>query len=203
MSRGAFHGVLPLALMGSAVDVSHIWPCFLFFFLIILCISVLPATAPLLCDQLRKRLNYLVCFNKVSSPTDPSVGAVSVNSAQLPQALRLAGTHISHSVSDAPPPAHSSQNPTALPRPTHSAGIIIFVFMCCSLGGLRGVCLAASPEASSLCLRVPAETPGRQRTSWKNQQLLIGQRNLFGISPPCFFFSFSFTVTQLGSDVSD
>lgn len=31
VSRGAFHGVLPLALMGSAVDVSHIWPCFFFF----------------------------------------------------------------------------------------------------------------------------------------------------------------------------
>lgn len=175
---------------------------FFFSFLIILCISVLPATAPLLCDQLRKRLNDLVCFNKVSSTTDPSVGAVSVNSAQLPQALRLAGTHISHFVSDAPPPA-PPRTPPPCPAPTHSAGIIIFVFMCCSLGGLRGVCLAASPEASSLCLRVPAETPGRQRTSWKNQQLLIGQRNLFGISPPCFFFSFSFTVTQMGSDVSD
>lgn len=62
--------------------------------------------------------------------------------------------------------------------------------MCCSLGGLRGVCLAASPEASSLCLRVPEETSGRRRTSWKNQQLLIGQRNLFGISWLCVSFSF-------------
>lgn len=116
MSRGAFHGVLPLALMGSAVDVSHIWPCFFFSFLIILCISVLPATAALLCDQLRKRLNYLVCFNKVSSTTDPSVGAISVNSAQLPQALRLAGTHISHFVSDAPPPA-PPRTPPPCPAP--------------------------------------------------------------------------------------
>lgn len=87
-------------------------------FLIILCISVLPATAPLLCDQLRKRLNYLVCFNKVCSPTDPSVGAVSVNSAQLPQALRLAGTHIAHFVSDTPPPPPTPpRTPPPFPAP--------------------------------------------------------------------------------------
>lgn len=31
VSRGAFHGVLPLALMGSATNVPHIWPCFFIF----------------------------------------------------------------------------------------------------------------------------------------------------------------------------
>lgn len=67
--------------------------------------------------------------------------------------------------------------------------------MCCSLGGWRGICLAGSPGASSLCLRVPEETSGRQKMSWKNQQqLLIGPRNLFGISPVSL--SSQFTVTR-------
>lgn len=69
---------------------------------------------PLLCDQLRKQLNYLVCFNKVSSITHPSFGVVRVNSALLPQALRLAGTHISHIVADTP---HPSKTPPPFPAP--------------------------------------------------------------------------------------
>lgn len=86
----------------------------IFCFFIILWISVFHVTMRLLCDQLRKQLNYLVCFNKVSSITHSSFGVVRVNLANLPpQALWLAGTHISHFVAETPipPKLHCSSPP--------------------------------------------------------------------------------------------
>lgn len=75
--------------------------------------------------------------------TESCVSAVTV--IPTPEAQPSVLTHISCLVWDSPP------------RLTRSAGLIIFVFFCCSLTGCRAFVWQISPEGSSLCLSIPRE----------------------------------------------
>lgn len=82
--------------------------------------------------------------------------------------------------------------------------LIIFCLFRLFARWLRGICLADSPEGSSLCLSVSRENRERQKISrWrkKQQQLLIGQRNSSGIFPVSLFLCI--TATQVGLQIFD